>query len=582
MKKTTWKSLLAVVFAFMLVFTAIIPAMAAEETTYTITIEPGNHTDTSVAGRFKAYQIFKGKVQSDQDQLANVVWGDGVNVEGLIAALAEAYPDDLGNLASKTNTAKAVADFLNSKYQTDDEGNQTTLTAEFAAEFSKIVEKHVIPGKAHSSTYNEEDGVFEITGLEAGYYLVVDTYSGNNHDAKAGNILEVLNDKTIKMKSQVPEVDKFIVKDTDEALYPADSTAGYSLDGTPNAENDDLYAGTTKGDDYGIGDHVMFRLLGTLPENYDEFTTYYYRFIDHLSAGLDYDAGSVKILAMNDDGDIIDISRNFPTAFEVIYDSAQRVLYIKCDNLKAITGLDNSYTIVVEYTATLNKNAEIADGANENKVQLEYSNNPTNNSHGNTNEEKVYVYTFELDFTKTNSEGDALENVGFKLYRLRADGTKEYAKLTHKTVSEEFTSDWVIEDAATTWTTNIEEATEIFTDDEGKFNIQGLDAGTYYLTETTVLDGYERMTDIVITITATYDDDGTLASYSATYAAREDGIQDVNQTDDMEFTLINFTAAELPSTGGMGTTMFYVIGGIVLACAAVLLIVSKKRTAQKQ
>ena len=224
-----------------------------------------------------------------------------------------------------------------------------------------------------------------------------------------------------------------------------------------------------------------------------------------------------------------------------------------------VPDLNKGATITVTYTAHLNDKAAVNSTSgstdNKNKVQLQYSNNPRNSAYwGFTPESEVCVYTYQLNNTKYHDEdkpGNELEGAGFRLYsdeacehevELYKEGDFYYPITTGKTAVE-------MKSAA-----------------NGQFNVKGLDAGTYYLKETTPPAGYSACDKTPIVISATHDEHNVNLS----------GESNLNNK------IINKKAGgiTLPSTGGIGTTLFYVVGGGLMV-AAIVLLVTKKRMENK-
>jgi len=215
----------------------------------------------------------------------------------------------------------------------------------------------------------------------------------------------------------------------------------------------------------------------------------------------------------------------------------------------------------------------------ENKVYLTYSNNPnwtgtgteTPDDKGKTPEDKVIVFTYELDTTKVDGNDNTikLENAKFILSRKTAANADEYAKVT--------------DGKLTGWTTTKGDATELVSGTDGLFKVAGLDSGTYYLTETQAPSGYNTLTDpIKVELTATTVNNQTWDEVAAS-ALTELSVKadEVAGTVDEKkgigsITIANNKGSSLPSTGGIGTTMFYVGGGVLVAGAGVLLITKKR------
>ena len=462
---------------------------------------------------YEAYQIFTGDLSGTT--LSNIVWGSGVSEAGQTA---------LGDAAAKAETLKTEAD---------------------AKAFAKAVAPYLTTAAGSANTVT--DGKYVISGLAAGYYLVKDqdgSLTGDN-DSYTEYIIQVVGNVTATPKSDVPEVQKK-VKDIN------DSTDTTKTDWQDSA-------------DYDIGDSIPFQLKATLANNVSSYTTYKVVFHDTLSKGLTYN---------NDAKVYIDgTETNGFTVTATVNADGTTTLTVSCDDVKAL-GAGNSSVITVEYTAKLNENAVLGSAGNPNEVYLEYSNNPNksekgNNETGETPKDVVIVFTYKTIINKVDSEKAPLTGAAFKLEKLikGKDG------------------------AADTWTTVKE-----FTVDETttSFTFSGLDDGQYKLTETKTPAGYNTIDPIYFVIEATHDataDTPALTVLKA-YLTDANGNKQTEMKDgesvnidlgtvdltagSITTTVVNKSGSELPSTGGIGTTIFYVLGG-VLVLAAVVLLVTKKR-----
>ena len=507
------KKLASLLLALVMALSLAVTAFADEPTTYSITI------NNSTAGHtYEAYQIFTGDLATNEagnKVLSNIVWGSGVSEAGQTA---------LGDAAAKTETLKTEAD---------------------AKAFAKAVAPYLTTAAGSANTVT--DGKYVISGLAAGYYLVKDqdgSLTGDN-DSYTEYIIQVVGNVTATPKSDVPEVQKK-VKDIN------DSTDTTKTDWQDSA-------------DYDIGDSIPFQLKATLADNVSSYTTYKVVFHDTLSKGLTYN---------NDAKVYIDgTETNGFTVTATVNADGITTLTVSCDDVKAL-GAGNSSVITVEYTAKLNENAVLGSAGNPNEVYLEYSNNPNksengNNETGETPKDVVIVFTYKTIINKVDSENAPLTGAAFKLEKLikGKDG------------------------AAGTWTTVKE-----FTVDETttSFTFSGLDDGQYKLTETKTPAGYNTIDPIYFVIEATHDataDTPALTVLKA-YLTDENGNKKTEVKDgetvnidlgtvdltagSITTTVVNKSGSELPSTGGIGTTIFYVLGG-VLVLAAVVLLVTKKR-----
>ena len=523
-----------------------------------ITIDGFNTTENNDNGThtYEAYQVFAGQYAGGA--LGNITWGSGVDGKAIVDDLANAT----GDLAAfkGLDSPKAIAEEL-AKASDDDA---------VAKAFAALVGKH-LKDNAKSGTY--ADG--KITDLEDGYYLVQDASNSpsdvtgaNNNGAKTWFILKVAGggNVTVTAKSSAPSVIKK-VKEDDKAVTGAVKVGSYTAD----AQYNDVA-------DYCIGENVPFELISTMPSTYNDYTSYFYQFTDTLASNFTLNADSIAVKVVNADGET---ALTATTDYTVGAQDESGKFTITINDTKKIASITKDSTIVVDYTAQLNSGAVIGLDGQENKVDLTYSNNPNytgdgastpNEDKGKTPEDKVIVFTYELDVTKylgdehTKANAEDGTKAGFKLGN--ANGTK------WATVDENLRiTDWVDDVAA---------ATEVTTDATGIFKFIGLDDGTYTLRETTTPTGYNTMADLALTIGATTDNNQTWAGTASDALSaikltinNEDTAGDTN-TGIVATKITNQKGSSLPSTGGIGTTMFYVGGGVLVAGAGVLLITKKR------
>ena len=508
------KKLASLLLALVMVLSLAVTAFADEPTTYSITI------NNSTAGHtYEAYQIFTGDLATNEagnKVLSNIVWGSGVSEAGQTA---------LGDAAAKAETLKTEAD---------------------AKAFAKAVAPYLTTAAGSANTVT--DGKYVISGLAAGYYLVKDqdgSLTGDN-DSYTEYIIQVVGNVTATPKSDVPKVQKK-VKDIN------DSTDTTETDWQDSA-------------DYDIGDSIPFQLKATLANNVSSYTTYKVVFHDTLSKGLTYNNDAKVYIGDTE-------TNGFTVTATVNADGGTTTLTVSCDDVKAL-GAGNSSVITVEYTVKLNENAVLGSAGNPNEVYLEYSNNPNksengNNETGETPKDVVIVFTYKTIINKVDSENKPLTGAAFKLEKLikGKDG------------------------AAGTWTTVKE-----FTVDETttSFTFSGLDDGQYKLTETKTPAGYNTIDPIYFVIEATHDvtaDAPTLKTLNA-YLTDANGNKQTEMKDgesvnidlgtvdltagSITTTVVNKSGSELPSTGGIGTTIFYVLGGVLVLAAVVLLVTNKR------
>lgn len=510
----------------------------------------------NITHSYEAYQVFKG--QHAAGSLGNIDWGTGVDGADILAELQSAAAPL--NVFNSAKDAKDVAEKLAAGVT---KAEDDTLAVAFAA----VVGKHLTTVK--SGTY--ANGA--ITGLDDGYYLVQDASDSpsgtgeTNSGAKTRFILKVAGgDVKVTAKSSAPSVIKK-VKEDDKTVDSAVTVGSY----TANAQYNDVA-------DYCIGENVPFELISTMPSTYDDYTSYFYQFTDTLARNFTLNTDSIAVKVVNADGET---ALTATSDYIVSSQDDTGKFTITINDTKKITAITKDSTIVVDYNATLNNTAEIGLPGQENKVDLTYSNNPNytgagentpEGDKGKTPEDKVIVFTYELDVTKYLGNEETKADA--------EDGTKAGFKLGNANGSKWATVDSNLR--ITGWVDDVAAATEVTTDATGIFKFIGLDDGTYTLKETTTPTGYNTMADLTLTIGA------TTANNQAWSGTASDALSAIkltmNSTDtngdvengNVEGSIINLKGSSLPSTGGIGTTMFYVGGGVLVAGAGVILIAKKR------
>lgn len=217
--------------------------------------------------------------------------------------------------------------------------------------------------------------------------------------------------------------------------------------------------------------------------------------------------------------------------------------------------LKTNDVVVVTYSATVAANATIAGAGNKNTAKLVYNGKDSTEEVTTTYVWKLNVHKYALN--STNDEV-ALSGAKFVLYRMD-DGTKKYAKLTNDKIDG--------------WVNDKGDATTLETSGTGDILIEGLNEGTYYLEETEAPAGYNKLTEpIEVEITATT----SVTSGSETVQYKNLSESSYTPATDATVKVLNRAGTQLPSTGGIGTTLFYVIGGGLMAVAAVLLVTKKR------
>ena len=372
--------------------------------------------------------------------------------------------------------------------------------------------------------------------VDSGYYLIKDKDgSVPSSGTYTPYIVSVVgNNITINPKSNdVPEFNKKL-KDTN------DSTG--------------ITTGWQDSADYDIGDYIPFRLQGTVPADYASYSTYYYAFHDVEEAGLTFDPSSVEVHLGDENGTPIpDTYYTVATKTSGTLSDTECTFEIVFNDLKTVPGVAAGSTITVTYKSMLNGNAVLGEHGNVNKAKLEYSNNPHDNGKGTTPWDNVIVFTYKVVVNKVDQSNVPLEGAEFTLTKKLADGSVDVKTM------------------------------KIDTTNKALFTLSGLDDGEYTLTETKTPANYNTIDPITFKVTAEHTitweitpRDTVLTSLSGNKVSGEITFT-VNKADgSLTTNVVNKIGTTLPGTGGIGTTIFYVIGGGLMAAAAILLITKKR------
>ena len=475
---------------------------------------------------FEVYQVFTGTL-STGNVLSDIKWGSGVT----------SYD---GTTVTQGNAV--------------DESIITALTG--ASDARNFISKFALSSTKACDDVTSNSETVTIDGLADGYYIVKDvTNLGDEDDANSAWIVQVAGTATIGIKNAKPTVDKQVLDETGDAETGATNGWGESAD-------------------HAINESFQFKLTATIPadENLKAYSSYKLVFNDTMSAGVTFDSIESVTVA----GETLETTEYSETATSEL-NKAGLTWSLTIDDVKTLLPDtvklgENAITVEVVYNAHLNENAIVSKAAgddlavNNNKVSLSYSNNPdatgTGTKDGKTPDDYVWVFTYEVDNTKykdSATAGNELAGAEFKLYD--SNGTTEIGLI------------WDDVKGAYRPVAAGETATAMTSaETTGKFNIIGLDAGTYVLKETKTPVGYNTCADIEIVISATHVENGAGTAANLTLGA---------ETKNMNNSIINKSGSSLPSTGGIGTTLFYVGGGCMVALAGIFLI-AKKRMSKKE
>lgn len=431
----------------------------------------------------------------------------------------ESYNTEAGAYAYKATDAWAA--FINSSdikgtyVNVDDQGYVTWVDSADAAVFAALAQAYAKTNNISNQDSKVADSTtVDFTGLNLGYYLV---------DSTLGSLcfLDTTNPSvTIEEKNQEPTNVKQVEEDSTGEL------------GSVN--------------DADIGQRVKFVSTVTIPVGSEKIV-----FHDKMSAGLSLVWGTAGV-----DGTTVYTNAAFTEALpDGNYTLTARDLADGCtfeiDFANYLDLVTEDTTLYIVYYATVNENAVVGGVGNPNESHLSYGEN--NDITTVPSQTKTYTWSFDVLKYGNNDESKTLEGAKFVL--LNKDKSKVAAVANGKLTG------WVDvpaagEDSTITWPANA----VLTTDDNGKIEIAGLDADTYYLREITAPYGYNKLAeDVEVKIDPTVSDNGNKLTLAPVTAK-------VN----------NNSGTELPSTGGIGTTIFYVVGSALLIGAAVLLIAKKR------
>lgn len=525
--KKAMKKLMAALLAVAMVCAMAIPAFAAGTGSNTLTIngKTAGHT-------YEAYQVFTGDLKGKV--LSNIDWGNGVIGDDI-----RNDPDLPSSLKGLSSAAALAAELAKLSPSSDDVNT-----------FAEVVSKHLT---ANKYTSTEAGMTYTINNLPDGYYFIKDATASASMPAGATYsryMLNIVQSLTIEAKDTTVTLDKQIRHN---------ETGDWGVVG-----------------DNQIGDTVEFRTITTVPDT-TGYTDYTYEIHDTMSPEL---TSKVKT-----DSDITikvnDTTVLNSTYYSVTVDSTNsnkftvKVKIIDAVKAGVLHANDNLFTY---YTGVLNETAKVyPDGPQQNEAHLVYSNNPNDVGTGETPKKTVYDWTFKVDVTKVdgNDKTQRLEGAVFVLSEKSGldlepgkDGTPTKNQTSLIKLVDNHDGTYTVADTTTTTTYTMT------TPAGGQISIKGLDdEKEYYLYETKAPGGYNALTaPVKIKIT-----DNTYDSIGNQIVTQPNVVfNGSNAYSGVGFEVENNRGTTLPGTGGIGTTIFYVVGGGLMVAAAILLITKKR------
>ena len=571
------KKSLALLLALMLVLALGTTAFAAES--YSITVKNPN-TSISMAGNtYSAYKLF------------NVTYSDVTETSG---NYAYTVTNEFANFQYSYKTTEEGAevtkvvsgeDLINYLATLSDNAEALDTFAEAAL---KYAEDNSIAA-AGSVTAGAGATEATISVPSAGYYLVAGSATAPDNQTVVAACSLTTTDPTaeVTVKADVPSIEKKIVE-ADGTLVPANTAS--------------------------IGDTVTFQLSSKVP-NMKGYEKYFFVMNDTLSEGLTYNGNDTMTVKIGD----TTLTRDTDYTVET---NGQNITIIFKDFIQYKDQAGTAVTVT--YSATLNEKANLSPTeGNPNTVTLTYSNNPNEtgsgtpenpdkpgegDATGTTPQSQTKTYVTGIKINKVDGQDSTKKLVGAKfeikgtalkvvltnteMFKASESGT--WYMLKDGTYTEEGPTDdnTASYDSTTqkyekvTVVTKDTVATEIntvgYTNADGVLTFAGLNAGEYVITELVAPSGYNLLKDS-ITITITENADFSNANWTVTEKVGDKDAKTLSAGADnlFSFTVENNSGTELPSTGGMGTTLFYILGGLLVVGAGVVL-VTKKRMSKSE
>ena len=531
---------------------------AATENTVSFTGE----VKAGVTHNYSAYKIFNGTV--DGDNLTNISFAKTDGFGDFLAALKADT-----TIGSKFASASTVAEVANVLSGFQDKSDDAKAFADFVATHATLL---AAPVTGQGSLTLDSDGYYVIieTGATSGKDYARTSYILTQYDASKG--------AEITVKSAAPTVDKQVYDNDDKAATGDNNGWGESAD-------------------HAINETFQMKLIATIPadEDFAAYKAYKVAFHDTYNKGITFEGIASVTVA----GETTVNKGEANTDYQLASNTTNRTLDITINDIvPAITAASkklgtDEITVEVIYNVHLNEDAATVNASekdlatsydNVNGVYLEYSNNSNWNgsgtatpgedtpgddeSTGKTPKDYVWVFTYESNNNKVDDANKPLTGAKFQI-----KNGDTVIKLVDKGNGEYVVADQSLEVSTSEGASPKIVDTMVSTGTDAKFNIKGLDAGTYTLVETAAPQGYKVAADTVFHISATHSEGKTENNVDTELA---DVTLATGEGNSLNHTIVDSSSSKLPSTGGMGTTLF-VLGGGCMAGLAGIYLISKKR-----
>ena len=494
---------------------------------------------------YKAFRIFDANKNEDGTK-SNFDWPI-VSVRNAVLGVIQQFTPSY----TSTN-AQDAADYISSAYQ--------NASGEMTTDQTTILDNQELLNQI-AAAVDDITGSIALTAgkttvLSEGYWLIVtDGNSVGIDEDGTSPIYAIVSGGPVKIteKTTVPSVDKLILDDADGAEW-------------------------SYGTEAERGQSVAHKITGTVAKNIKTYDLYYYEFEDVMSKGIDYDMGSYQVFL-----DGTEVTGYFTETLTDLEDGRSK-LSVACENILVIqeAAVKPDSELVLMYSVQLNDDCVVGVEGNPNDVRIIYSSNPNTREKSTTHVVRDYLYTFALHMEKKDRDTNVpLAGAKFTIQATGSDdeaSRNKYVQADGRLGSDPY---------------------EFITDENGEFEVNGLDAGTYTLHETQCPEMYQVINkDTQFTIEATYHANGTIESLSNTVSANADAAAGIDTSDDnqvngdadtaaivktcyVNVTVGNIEKVKMPLSGQGGIGIVVAIGVGLFAISTIWFLIDKKKEKQK-